>query len=156
MAAYGRTRPTPAILVIEDSPVVAMALLEALSLLWPAAVEQAMHCADLGSTRLWLARHLPDLVIADLKLPDSEPDTTITTLVQLLPAHVPLVVISGYVTSLEGYQYLERGADAFLPKGGDTLHMVEAIGHVWLAAQGRRQRQRLAVSPTPLLVDEDT
>lgn len=84
-----------------------------------------------------------DLVCADLHLPDSTPKETMAALVQVVPPDVPLVLISGSVLPLEGYDMLRLGADAFCPKGMDATHMQNRIYMAWASACGRRLRQHL-------------
>lgn len=83
-----------------------------------------------------------DMVCADLHLPDSTPKETLATLVHVLPPDIPLVLISGSVLPLEGYDMLRLGADTFCPKGMDTSHMQNRIYMAWAAACGRRVRQQ--------------
>lgn len=105
--------------------------------LWPAAA--FLHAPTLAAA---LAHTDVDLVLADLTLPDSQPRQTVTSLVEALPITTPLVLLSGSVAKLEGYELLRLGADAFVSKGTDTEEVIKTLYASWLRACGLRMRMQ--------------
>lgn len=105
--------------------------------LWPTA--QCLHAATLAEAVALLP---VDLLLADLTLPDSTPRQTVTRLVQALPPEVPLVLLSGSVARLEGYELLRMGADAFVSKGADAEEVLKTLYASWLRACGLRLRMQ--------------
>ena len=129
------------ILLIDDDPDCLHILSALLQRLWLDAL--ILTTATLTEALRMLDQVTPDLVVADLALPDSKPAGTLTMLLTWLPQDVPLVIISGYVTPLEGQEMLTRGADAFLAKGIPPGEVQRTILHTWFRAQGRMIRQQL-------------
>lgn len=81
-----------------------------------------------------------DLVLTDLSLPESAPRQTVQALVAVLPATVPLILLSGSVASFEGYEFLRLGADAFFLKGRDITELTQILYTTWVAHCGLRLR----------------
>ena len=127
------------ILLLDDDVALLTALEELCTMLWPEA--KYLMIERLGQAIPLLgAQCCVDLVIADLRLPDAPPDVTMPALLALVPPDVPLIVLSGSVWVLEGYEMLRGGADAFILKGGDTFALGQTILHTWLGHCGRQAR----------------
>ena len=126
------------LLVIEDDPDCRAVLALLLAELWPACA--LCFAACLTEAERVLDGCLPDLVLADLKLTDSLPETAINVLLDRLPPLLPLVVVSGYMTPLEGQEMLRLGADAFIVKGTSKGDIQQRLLHTWLRAVGRQAR----------------
>ena len=88
--------------------------------IWPAAVIDEAETLAQG-VACW-QRCPADLILSDLRLPDSQPDVTMATLTALLPPLIPLIVIILLI--------------GILPQGmlnlfGPTTHaLVDALGGI--------------------------
>lgn len=141
----------PTILIIEDSLALQDILPRMLASLWPAPHTEYLAALSLQETIAILAHVLPGMVLLDLQLPDSSGLATLDALVSLLPPTVPLVVLSGTVTPLEGYQTLARGATGFLPKPPSIAALHDTMIRAWMQSHGQRWRDlQGGFSPRPL------
>lgn len=130
------------ILLLDDRAACRTALALLCDDLWPDVVCQ--EAASLDEVAAFLSQWTPDLVLADLRLEASTPVETVTFLSTHLPPDIPLVLISGSVLPLEGYDMLRLGADAFVVKGRELAETQNIVYMAWCAAVGRRKRQTRA------------
>jgi len=118
-------RPVRAtILVVEDDPATARALVDALEL----ADYRVWHAADGREARSFLERARPDLILLDLLLPDIDGLVLCSTLKGA--ADVPIVICSASARRSDPVLSLKLGADDFVRKPfqiDDLLARVEAI-----------------------------
>ncbi len=118
-------RPVRAtILVVEDDPVTARALVEVLEL----ADYRVWHAADGHEARGFLERARPDMILLDLLLPDVDGLVLCSTLKSA--ADVPIVICSASARRSDPVLSLKLGADDFVRKPyqvDDLLARVEAI-----------------------------
>lgn len=103
--------------------------------LWPQAL--CIHAETLAEA---MTQTDADLVLSDLSLADSRPRATVQALVATFPVTVPLILISGSVVRMEGYELLRLGADAFFLKGRDITELTQILYTTWVAHCGRRLR----------------
>lgn len=143
------------ILLVEDSPENAALLYEQLVRLWPEPTTTYTITENLADAHKACALHEPSLVVLDLNLPDSSGLRTLDAMTGRLSAHIPIVVISGYITRLEGLQALHRGAEAFLLKGADwSVQTVCAkVSAAWARTEGRKWRQGKVRAPLEIVRD---
>jgi DNA-binding response OmpR family regulator len=112
------------ILVVEDDPEVARALLDALEM----AGYRVWHAADGGEARDYLGRVGPDLILLDLMLPDVDGLVLCTHLKSV--AQVPIVICSATARRSDPVLALKLGADDFVRKPfelDDLLARIEAV-----------------------------
>ncbi len=132
----------PRVLLIEDDLFFSEAMQRWLQRSWPET--QFCACETLESTAKAIDSFRPDLVFADLRLPDSpEPRATCASLLELLSPWTPLILVSAHITMRDTIEYLAAGADACLmkrPEAGFFPRLVEAAITVWAQARGREQR----------------
>ena len=133
-------RVSPAtILIVDDHPACRDSWALLCQDLWP-----EVHCLEVGTLGeavvLLESRAAIDLVLSDLRLPDSSPRHTVETLAALVPVDIPIILLSGSVLPLEGYDMLRLGADAFVLKGTDAYKMQARIYMAWAQACGRQHR----------------
>ena len=118
-------RPVRAtILVVEDDPGTARALVDALEL----ADYRVWHAADGHEARGFLERARPDLILLDLLLPDIDGLVLCSTLKGA--ADVPIVICSASARRSDPVLSLKLGADDFVRKPfelDDLLARLEAI-----------------------------
>lgn len=127
------------ILLLDDREACRAALALLCEDLWPDVVCQ--EAAALADVAHLLSQWVPDLVLADLRLEASSPVETVRFLSAHLPPDIPLVLISGSVLPLEGYDMLRLGADAFVVKGRELAETQNIVYMAWCASVGRRKRQ---------------
>ncbi|MFT4692632.1 MAG: response regulator [Verrucomicrobiia bacterium] len=110
------------ILHIEDNPLEAALMRELIDLSLPEPHE--LNWVKTMKEGLdHLARSKPDLILADLSLPDV---SGIDTLHALVPhAHgIPVIVLSGYDDEKTSIQSLRAGAQDYLVKGEVSSHLL--------------------------------
>lgn len=140
------------VLVVEDDISMANLLAQLVETLWPGpevttvTVVQSLEAAVAYLTDAYPDRS-PDLVVADLQLPDSTGVATVDTLMTHLTLYIPVVVISGTVTPLEGLLTLRHGATSFVSKDEHCTpsYLFQVLSNAWARAQGvafRRTRAK--------------
>src|SRR5579864_7733110 len=133
-------RPVRAtILVVEDDPATARALVDALEL----ADYRVWHAADGREARSFLERARPDLILLDLLLPDIDGLVLCSTLKGA--ADVPIIICSASSRRSDPVLSLKLGADDFVRKPfelDDLLARIEAVL--------RRAPPRSAAATAPL------
>lgn len=113
-----------AILVVEDDPGTARALVDALEF----ADYRVWHAGDGREARGFLERARPDLILLDLLLPDVDGLVLCSTLKSM--ADVPVVICSASARRSDPVLSLKLGADDFVRKPfdlDDLLARIEAI-----------------------------
>jgi len=116
---------TADILVVEDDPDLLQLLLDELR-------ETGYHCAGATSLRtahIFLATHLPRLVISDLRLPDGE-GLQLLESVRAKPVTPGFIVITAFGTIDQAVDALKRGADDFLTKPLDLEHLNLTVARI--------------------------
>ncbi|MBC8098407.1 MAG: pyridoxal-phosphate dependent enzyme [Armatimonadetes bacterium] len=98
---------------------------------------------------------MPDLVIADLTMPEMDGFTLLETLKRdPVTAHIPIVVVSAKSLTAQDHQLLKTYSESVWTKGGfDTRqlvdHVVLTLGHSPVEVIRRRERQEHAAQDTP-------
>ncbi len=107
--------------------------------LWGETQSQYHLVGSLAKALTFLDVCHPDFVLCDLYLPDSR---GIKTLCAMKKAYNdgPLVVMSGYLTNMEGLDAIRLGAHEYLLRG-DTRRIVLVASRAWLRWD-YQQRQR--------------
>ncbi len=134
------------VLIIEDDSAIAQFVAASLS----AVGLRPVHADTAALARLELQRMTPQLVIADLGLPDADGVALITEWrraggAHSLPPQVPILVLSARVQELEKIAALDAGADDYLTKpfgAGELLARVRAM----------LRRATLSTTPQPVAV----
>ena len=122
------------VLLVDDHIVLRDALVLLLTQRFPHA---SFRCAStLAQARDVLVSHIPDLLLIDLSLPDSQGLEALLVLHELAP-QARAVVVSADDRSETIYAALDAGAAGFLHKATDSVEFVEALqsvmeGHVAL------------------------
>lgn len=111
------------ILVIEDDPVFAGALVNALRRRGYAA-ESA---ADAGIGLALAEAQVPDAAVLDLKLGDDSGLALIQPLKLINPA-MQIVLLTGYASIATAVEAIKLGATHYLPKPADTDEILAALG----------------------------
>jgi DNA-binding response OmpR family regulator len=118
-------RPARAtVLVVEDDPVMARLLVDALEL----ADYRVWHAADGHEARGYIERARPDLILLDLVLPDID-GLVLCSLLKSM-AEVPIIICSASLRRSDPILSLKLGADDFVRKPfelEDLLARVEAV-----------------------------
>src|SRR6267378_6225842 len=112
------------ILVVEDDPAVARALVDALEF----TDYRVWHAVDGHDAQGQLDRAQPDLVLLDLMLPDIDGLVLCSRLKSV--AEVPIIICSGSARRSDPILALKLGADDFIKKPfevDDVLARVEAV-----------------------------
>jgi DNA-binding NtrC family response regulator len=78
---------------------------------------------NLAHAREELANHPPDIIVADLKLPDGE-GTELLVLAQQLPKPPPVVLLTAYGSVETAVSAMKQGAYDFLTKPVDSEHLI--------------------------------
>lgn len=118
-------RPVRAsILVVEDDPVLARTLVDALEL----SGYRVWHAADGHESRMYIERARPDLILLDLVLPDIDGLVLCSLLKSVVD--VPIIVCSGSLRRSDPILALKLGADDFVRKPFELetlLARIEAV-----------------------------
>jgi len=105
------------------------------------------HVRKLSSALEQMARHAYDVVLLDLGLPDADGLETLERFRKARPS-TPVVVLTGRSDRTVGLAALERGAHAYVLKGGD--HPDELVGCIRGALGRRRAMEDLAAVTSTL------
>lgn len=117
MTRHGAEAPPLAILVIEDDDDVAAYLIEELAGADPVTGRQCevRRAASIGEALELAEQHTVDLVLLDLRLPDSEDLTTVLRILDGLP-QVPVIVVTGSREEEFVEEAMRAGAHDYLLK----------------------------------------
>jgi DNA-binding response OmpR family regulator len=120
----GSRQTRPCVLVVEDDPVMARTLVDALEL----GGYRVWHAADGQEARAHLERAHPDLILLDLLLPDI--DGLVLCSMLKATAEVPIIICSASSRRSDPVLSLKLGADDFVRKPfelDDLLARIEAV-----------------------------
>lgn len=126
------------VLVVEDNPTIA-ALLQFLLEKAGFEVELAAH------GRLALAaleRHLPDVVVSDMKMPIMTGLELVDAIRQEYPA-LPVVLTTGYGTDETAIEALRHGAASYIPKSKLETDIVSTLRNVLSVAEAQKHQVML-------------
>jgi CheY-like chemotaxis protein len=114
----------PTILCIDDEPTQLLMLRLALT----RAGHQVIQASD-GPEGIELAcEEQPALVIIDLMMPQMDGATAVGRIKNNeATAHIPVLVVSNYVTGDQGRRALENGADELISKNLSLTHVIERV-----------------------------
>jgi two-component system, NarL family, nitrate/nitrite response regulator NarL len=115
------------ILVIDDHPVMARALADMIRDVTPTA--QFRTAGTLTEALHQIDNACPDLILADLSLPDAHGVDVVDRLRELAPTCI-IAVCSAILDREVALQCLDRGAMAYLSKTDDTPELTRAIRSV--------------------------
>jgi len=126
------------VLVIDDEPVVR----DSVALVLGAIGARVAEAEDAASALCHPALARCRLVLCDLMLPDRDGIELVRDLRKIRP-RVPLVVITGYATTIKSAEALAAGASGFLAKPFDDEELLAAarpaLADVPLAATGAQE-----------------
>ena len=149
-----RSRPegkaTARILVVEDDPGVAGALIELLE----SEGYRVWHTAHASGAEAMIEEHQPDLVLLDIMLPDTDGLVLCSELRARWP--VPVVLLSGTQRKSDAVIGLRLGADDFIAKPFDTrelLARLEAVLRRAALARPQQAEEPEVYSLGPLTID---
>src|SRR6185312_5037344 len=125
------------ILVIDDDPAVQSLTVKALQ----TRGFETLTAAD-GLAGLEMARkHLPDMIICDIQMPNLEGYGTLTALQQdTLTATIPFIFLTGLTDRTQVRQGMRLGADDYLTKPFTAGELISAV-NTRLAKQAAVQRR---------------
>lgn len=131
------------ILIVDDEPAVAEAVMQALQQAWSAKYTTYYVVNRLADAITVVSGFSLDLIFLDLRLPDSADMETLDRTVEALRStgqEVPIIVMSGFIIDDEGLECLKRGAHDYLLKGAqsNTKDILRMAGKVWAAWRGRQ------------------
>lgn len=125
------------ILLVEDSPSDARLIDTMLS-----RVGYNVHTASrLREALHWLETHLPDAIVLDLYLPDSDMNETLNH-VKIISNGFPLIVLTGLVNEQVGLEALEAGAQDYLSKD-DINHKILSRALHYAVARHHAERMEI-------------
>lgn len=137
LAALNPTR----IIIADDHPLVLSALRGAMQEVWPQLdVVQCLTLKEVAAA-VDLAKPDVDLILLDVRMPDSEGLQGMTKLLKRYPS-TPVVAISGYAEKELVRQILACGASGFVSKNMELEEMLLVIskvlqGEVWMPEELR-------------------
>lgn len=131
------------VLIVEDDEAVALLIYEVLVRIW--SLEETVYgfASTLRQARCIFEKgNIPDILIADLYLPDSTGVETIDRLHKHLPATCGILAMSAYYSHIEGSEALAHGATRFLSKQEhfDKVTILEMAARTWATTKGLRVR----------------
>ena len=124
------------VLVVDDEEVVG----DSIRLVLGAAGMRVAVARDAGSALAHPALATCKLVLCDLMLPD-RPGTELVRAIRSRHPEVPVVVITGYATTIGNAQAMEAGATDFLAKPFDDGELLAVVWRA-LAAQASGPKER--------------
>lgn len=117
-----------AILIVDDHAIMRMGMVTALNLQTDMRVVAE---ASTGRQALELyARHTPDLVLMDLRLPDMSGDQVTAKLCNDHP-NVRVLAFTSYDTQEDIFRCVQAGARSFLPKASPLAELLTAVRSVY-------------------------
>lgn len=126
--------PMPAVLVVDDEPLIRWSLSEGLTECGH-AVRLAANAAEARAV-LAGAAGMPMVVLLDLRLPDVV-DLSLLREIRTKWPDVPVVMMTAHGMSEDASRAIEMGAYRFVDKPFDVTEMVQLVGEAW---SHRRQR----------------
>jgi CheY-like chemotaxis protein len=116
----------PTILCIDDEPTQLLMLRLALT----RAGHQVIQASD-GPEGLELAcEEQPSLVLMDLMMPEMDGATAVGRIKNdERTAHIPVLVLSNYVTGDQGRRALENGAEELISKNESMNEVIKRVNH---------------------------
>lgn len=134
--------PPRFVMIVEDDDDIAQIIRVWLAALWPSDKTTYLIVHDMKTALCVIGQRSPDIVLADLRLPDSTGIASVQTLVDELPIETPVVAMSGYLSILEGQQSLWLGANNFLSKLDqfDGPAVRNMMARAWARTQGYMRR----------------
>lgn len=135
--------PTPnRVLLIEDDKSLCGTLEQWVWRIWPGVIIRP--ALSLVQALTIAEQFHPQMVLADLNLPDSpDPTSTVLALTGAIPSQIPIVIISGYVSTVDRLTYLAMGCDAVLAKdleSGFFATLCATLASSWARTRGRLVR----------------
>lgn len=115
------------ILIVDDEPVLAMGLVEALEQLHQPYQASAVYSGEQALERLH--HSTPDLVVTDLGLPGIN-GLELVRWVRAFYPHMPTILITAEANDALEREARACGAWGFMAKPFDLQRFVEAVGHV--------------------------
>ena len=127
--------PSNLILIVEDEPSIA----EVVGLYLKRAGYQTLHAADGRSAMTLLERHMPDLVILDLMLPEVD-GLEITRWIRAR-SEVPIIMVTSRREEADRIAGLELGADDYVVKPFSPQELVSRVRAVLRRAEKSSVRE---------------
>ncbi len=127
--------PSNLILIVEDEPSIA----EVVGLYLKRAGYQTLHAADGRSAMTLLERHMPDLVILDLMLPEVD-GLEITRWIRAR-SEVPIIMVTSRREEADRIAGLELGADDYVVKPFSPQELVSRVRAVLRRAEKSSARE---------------
>jgi len=132
------------VLIVEDDEALSGLIPQVLMKIWPSSQTVYGVASTLAQAKCIIEEkgNVPDLLILDLYLSDSEGLGTLDAMVNIIPPTSGILVMSAYLSHIEGKDALARGATRFLTKQGkfDTITIIDMAGRTWMATKGLRLR----------------
>lgn len=137
------------ILLVEDEPADAHWVTQTLRAA-PQFASELVWVSSLAAAKVSLQSRLPDLLLLDLSLPDSQGISTLHDCRQLMGS-VPIIVLTGHDDNEFALQTLQQGAQDYLIKGSFDQDMLiramrYAISRASLEARLRDSEARMALA----------
>ena len=119
------------VLIIEDDVQIARLVAAEMSKIWPVSSTSYHFMPNLQRALDFLAVFTPDFIMLDLNLPDSEGLATLQAILNVPHMQsIPIVVMSGYITDMEGLQALHHGAADYIVKGSKANTLL-TVAKAW-------------------------
>ena len=124
---FGETEPREGVLIVEDDSDTADLLKSRL-----ASVGIRAHVESCGQSALdYAAKHRPDLVLMDLKLPDISGQEVTKKLKQLYdPSTLPVVILTGLDTPTHSFKESGQTVDAYFTKPYDAVELLKTVATI--------------------------
>lgn len=107
---------SPEILLVEDNPGDARLIREILNGMTRDGRPLVEHVCSLSGTFSYLEHHMPDIILLDLGLPDSQGLETVRMVVSRVPG-IPIIVLTGVGDDDLALEAIKAGAQDYMVKG---------------------------------------
>ncbi len=131
---------SPDVLIVEDE----LHISQALRILLQEAGFTSWTVTTLGELRLFLEKHIPDIVLLDIKLPDGDGLSAIPSILKLSPI-TKIIVITAFGDTSLVVRAIQKGAYNFLDKPFSPEILLHVVQH---AAETLRYERSFLLSPS--------
>lgn len=119
------------IVLVEDDLDLGALLHKALTQQFPRPYSTVVWAKNFEDAKTALFYDTPGMIFLDLRLPDSEEHETLSRMIPLA-GYAPIIVLSGYFSSMDGLAAIAAGAEDFVLKGKTCLQDLQiAASKAW-------------------------
>lgn len=125
------------ILLVEDDVILGELIRKSLERQFPRNLTQIIWAKSFHDANTVLLYNIPDMIFLDLRLPDSSEQETLSKMLSMVES-TPIIVLSGYYSSMEGLAAISSGAEDFVLKNSECIREIQiAASKAWARSLNR-------------------